>query len=264
MNIQKRLFFSEEAIMLVILLNAITIFLQGFHLESNLLHRLSDLDNIFTLYFIAEAVYKVKLLGSRQYFRDGWNRFDFLLILLATPSLLFWFSSNDNAGLDFLLIFRTARALKFIRFFRFIPGIQVLTSGIKRALKASVLVIMAFFIYNFIVAVLSCYMFAELSPEHFGNPLSSLYSVFKVFTIEGWYEIPESMMEAATPWQEVGIKSFFVIILLTGGIFGLSLVNSIFVDAMVMDNNDELEKKIDSLNLKVDQLMEQLKEKESV
>ena len=32
-------------------------------------------------------------------------------------------------------------------------------------------------------------------------------------------------------------------ILITGGIFGLSLVNSIFVDAMVADNNDEIEKK---------------------
>lgn len=45
-------------------------------------------------------------------------------------------------------------------------------------------------------------------------------------------------------------------ILITGGIFGLSLVNSIFVDAMVQDNNDELEKKVDLLNKKIDRLLD--------
>jgi voltage-gated sodium channel len=46
-----------------------------------------------------------------------------------------------------------------------------------------------------------------------------------------------------------------------GGILGLSLVNSVFVDAMVSDNNDELTKeverlheKIDALNCKIDEL----------
>jgi voltage-gated sodium channel len=51
-------------------------------------------------------------------------------------------------------------------------------------------------------------------------------------------------------------KIYFVLILLTGGIFGLSLVNSIFVDAMVSDNNDELENKIDSLEKKIDNLID--------
>jgi voltage-gated sodium channel len=41
----------------------------------------------------------------------------------------------------------------------------------------------------------------------------------------------------------------------SGGILGLSIVNSIFVDAMVSDNNDELENKIDLLNKKIDKLL---------
>jgi voltage-gated sodium channel len=51
-----------------------------------------------------------------------------------------------------------------------------------------------------------------------------------------------------------------VLLLIAGGIIGMSLINSIFVDAMVSDNNDELEKKIDRLEKKIDQL---LKEKEN-
>jgi voltage-gated sodium channel len=48
---------------------------------------------------------------------------------------------------------------------------------------------------------------------------------------------------------------YFIFVVLSGGILGLSLVNSIFVDAMVSDNNDELEKKIERLELKIDLLL---------
>ncbi len=54
--------------------------------------------------------------------------------------------------------------------------------------------------------------------------------------------------------------------MLSGGILGLSLVNSIFVDAMVSDNNDELQndvnnmsKKIDTLNTKIEELIKSQK-----
>lgn len=48
---------------------------------------------------------------------------------------------------------------------------------------------------------------------------------------------------------------YFVFIVITGGIIGLSLVNSIFVNSMVSDNNDELEKKIDDLDSKLNDII---------
>jgi voltage-gated sodium channel len=39
-----------------------------------------------------------------------------------------------------------------------------------------------------------------------------------------------------------------------GGIIGLSLINSIFVDAMAEDNNDEVLEKLRRLEEKIDQL----------
>ena len=49
--------------------------------------------------------------------------------------------------------------------------------------------------------------------------------------------------------------------LLAGGIIGLSLVNSIFVDAMVEDNTDELEAKVDVLTGEVRALRRELDER---
>ena len=57
------------------------------------------------------------------------------------------------------------------------------------------------------------------------------------------------------------VKLYFSLLLIVGGILGLSLVNSVFVDAMASANNDELTKaverlreKIDALNCKIDEL----------
>ena len=108
-------------------------------------------------------------------------------------------------------------------------------------------------------SIFSNFLFSDVSPEHFGNPIDSMYSIFKIFTIEGWFEVPD---EVASEF-EGGIKSlvriYFIVILFTGGIIGLSLLNSIFVDAMVSDNNDALENEVKNLRLEIIELKELIK-----
>ncbi|MGL4955983.1 MAG: ion transporter, partial [Bacteroidales bacterium] len=131
-----------------------------------------------------------------------------------------------------------------------------LINGVQRALKASIIVIFGFIIYIFLIGVFSFYLFKESAPEYFQNPLLSLYSTFKIFTIEGWFEIPEKIVSNLSPIASVFTYIYFIFVVLSGGIFGVSLVNSIFVDAMVSDNNDALEQKVESLERKIDKLLE--------
>ena len=56
-------------------------------------------------------------------------------------------------------------------------------------------------------------------------------------------------------------RFYFVIVVLIGGIFGMSLANAIFVDEMTMDNNQDLEKKIDDLFEELRELKNILKKK---
>jgi len=196
-------------------------------------------------------------LKPKGYFAEGWNVFDFILILVSVPSLIFLLFKNSNVDLSFILVFRVLRVFKTFRFFKFIPKIEELLSGVQRALKASVFILIGFVVYIFVIGVLSFSLFKNLSPEYFSDPITSLYSVFKVFTVESWFEIPETITANCSACNSFFIHFYFVFILLTGGIFGLSLVNSIFVDAMVSDNNDGLEKKVDELNEKIDALLAQ-------
>jgi voltage-gated sodium channel len=128
-------------------------------------------------------------------------------------------------------------------------------AGINKAMRASVFVLIGFVIYIFISGILSFYLFKETGSPYFDNPLSGLYSTFKIFTIEGWFEIPEQVAENLSPTATLFTHLYFIFIVMSGGIFGLSLVNSIFVDAMVSDNNDGIEEKIINLEKKIDRLL---------
>ena len=144
-----------------------------------------------------------------------------------------------------------------LRFMRFIPNIRQMMAGIQRAFRASAFVFAALLIYNVLLAILSTYLFHAEDPYHFEDPFRSLYTIFQMFTLEGWNEIPETIEANSEPgsWKIAFSRLFFLIVVMTGGIFGFSIVNAIFVDEMVMDNNDVLENKVDELNKKIDRLL---------
>lgn len=255
----KKLFLNDKVILTLILINAAIIFISGFELSQSNKFLFRLIDNIITGLFIIELVVKIREFGFKNYFSSNWNKFDFTLIALSIPSLISFTLNLEITNISFLLVFRVLRVFKSFRFLKFIPGIEQLIKGIQRALKASVIVLAGFAIYIFIIGIFSFYLFKSSAPEYFNNPLSSLYSIFKIFTVEGWFEIPEQISMGFSPIASFFIYFYFIFILLTGGIFGLSLVNSIFVDAMVSDNNDDLEKKIDNLDKKITDLIIQNK-----
>lgn len=202
-----------------------------------------------------EIVIKARKVGLKAYLQSNWNIFDTLLVALSLPSVVNFILDYEITDTNYLLVFRVMRVFKTFRLFHFFPGIDSLVTGVRRALNASLIVLAVFFVYIFIVGIFSFHFFQEISPELFGNPALALYSTFKVFTIEGWFEIPETLSVHMSDSGKFFTYLYFMFVVLTGGIFGLSLVNSIFVDAMVSDNNDELEEKIDLLHKKIDTLL---------
>ena len=254
-----RLFTEDKAVSIVILLNAIVLFLLAFD-QLQLIHvYLSAIDTVFLVYFLIEAGLKIRQSGWKKYIASDWNKFDFFIVLISLPSIILLFETK----VTFLFVFRILRIFRFFKFLKFIPDIEELIAGIKRAFKASVFILLAFFIYMFLISMLSCRMFKISSPELFADPLVSFYSIFKVFTIEGWYEIPDTIVENQTGVVSFFVRLYFIIIVVSGGLFGLSIVNAIFVEEMVRDNNDELISKVELLEAKIDILIEQNKQETS-
>ena len=252
-----KIFLNDRFILLLIIANSVIIFVTGFPLDASLEGALVLVDHVITGLFLVELIVKLRALGTKGYFASGWNRLDFALIVLSLPSLALYVAGIDASDISYLLVFRITRVFKSFRYLKFIPGIEELLVGVRRALRASVLVLSGFTVYIFLTGILSFHLFGSAAPEYYSNPLQSVYTTFKVFTVEGWYEIPDTIVAGLGAEAAFFVHLFFVFVLLSGGIFGLSLVNSIFVDAMVSDNTDDLERKVDALTEKVDRLLEE-------
>ena len=143
---------------------------------------------------------------------------------------------------------------------RFIPNIHKLLAGLKLATRASLLVFIAFIVFLIIFAILSSTIFGTIAPEYFGNPAISVYSIFRLFTVEGWYEFADTIANNASSGWGFFARVYFSVLMFLGGVIGLSLINSIFVDAMAEDNNDEVLEKLRRLEEKIDQLSKTPKE----
>jgi len=250
-----KLFLNDFFILGLILINALIIFIQEFDLSCNFL---DYIEPIFTVLFIIEMAVKVREFSFKKYIKSGWNKLDFILVLISLPSLVAMFYDGSLFQLNVLLTLRAFRVFKFFRLIRFFPNVSTLILSIQRALKASYIIIAGFFLSIFIISLVSCSLFKHIAPEYFGNPLSSFYSIFRLFSIEGWYEIPDFIAAQTSPTVAFFVKLYFIVLLLCGGIIGLSLVNSIFVDAMVSDNNDELQKEVTELSKKIEGLTEKI------
>lgn len=247
----KRFFTNENIMLVLVLINTGIIFISGF--ISNQGGTLLIIDTVFTLLFLFEALIKIHTQGFSRYWSEGWNRFDFIIVLLALPSCINIFGVVFP-GTSILLSLRTMRAFKSFRLLKFIPNIDNLLNGIKLASKASFIVALGLIDLLLVFSIITTFLFGSSAPQYFGNPALSVYSIFRLFTIEGWYDMPEAIASNSGVAMAVFARIYFSCLLFLGGIIGMSLVNSIFVDAMAADNNDEVLDKLSEIEKKLNDM----------
>jgi len=246
-----RLFFTNDHIMLaLVVINTCAIFAGGFGKAPKLF---LIIDSIFTLLFLCEAIVKIREYSWGKYWGDNWNKLDFIITVIALPSLANIFIEGSFAT-NILLSLRILRVFKSFRLLKFIPNINALLKGVKLAIKSSLIVTIAFVVLMLIFSILSSALFGKLSPELFGDPGLSLFTIFRLFTGDGWSEIPTEIAGNSNELLGRIIRLFFSLLFFTGGVLGLSLVNSIFVDAMASDNNDEVLDRLEKIEEKIDKL----------
>ena len=250
----KNLFLNEKFILAIILLNAVIIYLQACNIDNIWIQ---IIDAACTLVFVVEMIIKHNEFGFKGYWSSGWNRLDGILVLISIPSLIALFVPTGRMDWSFLIILRLLRAFRFLRLLHFFPNITPIFKGFKLALRESYAILFCFFILIIVFGLINCSLFKDISPEFFNTPLTSIYSVFRLCTVEGWYEIPDSIAAATSASVGSMVRFYFCLLLVMGGIIGMSLINSIFVDAMVSDNNDDVKAKLDEMEKKLDELLKQ-------
>lgn len=259
-----KLFLNELFIMTIVILNGAVIFMQCYYSSQDISFQLlSHVDSFFTVLFVTEAFVKIKALTFRGYWDDSWNRWDFVITAVTAVSLVqYIFPNQFTEAIGVVSAIRTLRVLKLVRLMRFIPNLSSFVRSIQLAVKTTSIIMLAFFILIFIVSIMTCTIFRNVAPEYFSNPIDSIYNTFRIFTVEGWYEIPDAITSSTQSFLTVNlVRLYFSAILFFGGIIGMGLITSLLVDVMATDNNDEVLEKMKSLEEKLDELNRKLEEK---
>lgn len=250
----RRFLLNEKIILAVIFINAVVIYLQISGINNAFI---DGVDLACTSIFILEMIVKQVDVGVRAYWKDGWNKLDGTLVILTLPSLVLLFLPHIAiVDLSTLIVLRLLRVIRFFRVMHFFPNFSQIMQGFKLALRESSAVLLCFFVIIVIFGLINCALFKELVPEYFASPHESIYAVFRIFTVEGWYEIPDAIASRSSAfWGDV-VRVYFCLQLLVGGILGMSFINSVFVDAMAADNNDDVKAQLKEMKEKIDKLLE--------
>lgn len=255
----RKLFLNDRFIMAVILINSCVIYAQVAGISSTFLN---VLDVLCLMIFTIEMILKHLEYGLRGYWKDGWNRLDGILVILSFPALMELVIPMEVMDMSIFMILRLLRILRFFRLLHFFPNFTKVVKGFNAALRDSYAILLSFFVIIVIFGLINCSLFREADPEHFYTPVRSIYAVFQICTVEGWYEIPNTVAEyyGGTTVAAGLIRAYFCALLIFGGIIGMSFINSIFVDAMVSDNNDDVIKKLDDLQKQLEETQNTLNE----
>ena len=171
--------------------------------------------------FIAEAVLKMTASEPRVvgYFRDGWNVFDFLVIVAALIPAL---------G-PMAMIARLARLLRVLRLISTIKELRLIVAALVRSIPSVGHVLMLMSIIVYVYAIIGYYLFHEQDPQNWGNLGTSLLTLFKIITLEGWTDILDTAMEFH-PLAWMYFLTFVVV--------GTFVVINLFI-AIIINNLDE-------------------------
>ena len=143
--------------------------------------------NVTLAIFIVEAAMKLLALAprSQRYFQDGWNIFDFSIIVL----------SLIPAVGPFAVVARMARLMRVLRLVSAMPELRLIVSTLVRSIPGMLHIVAVMSVLTYIYAILGFHFFHEHDPEHWRNLGISLLSLFRVVTLEDWTDIMYSALE---------------------------------------------------------------------
>lgn len=212
----------DAAIIAIIIVNAVLLGLETSHTIDDSFGQWIDLGHQVTLIiFIVEAILKIAVSSPRivGYFRDGWNVFDFLIIVFALIP----------ATGQFAMIARLARLLRVLRLVSTIKDLRLIVSALVRSIPSVGHVMLLIGIMVYIYAIIGYHLFSDHDPENWGDLGTSLLTLFNIITLEGWTDVMFKAMELnALSW--IYFVSFVVI--------GTFVVINLFI-AIILNNLDE-------------------------
>jgi voltage-gated sodium channel len=193
----------DAVILCVIVANAVVLGLQTYPgVVADYGDTLNLLNGVFLGIFVVELLLRFASYGSRplDFFRDGWNLFDFIVVTAA-----FLPGVRESSTL-----LRLVRLLRIVRIFRVLPDLRILVTGVVRSLPPLFSMTLLVTVILFIYGMVGWLLFGEELPEDWGNIGAAMLTLFIMLTLEDFPRYMEAGMEVH-PWSWVYFVTFVLL-----------------------------------------------------
>ncbi len=192
---------------------------------------LRALDAIVLGIFIIEAILKITARCPRpwEYFRDGWNVFDFAVIVLCLLPM-------DS---QFAVVLRLGRTLRLLRLVSALPKLQLLVGALIKSFSSMGYVGLLLGIMFYIYAIAGVHLFGGHDKEHFGSLSQAFLTLFQTITLDDWKFLFVSAQGSAPTVAAVYFVSFILL--------GTMIMLNLFI-GIIMNSMEEMHAELDEYN----------------
>lgn len=213
----------RHSITALIVMNAVVLGVLTYEksLTPGLASSLHLLDQMVTYVFAVEIILKL-FVYRLQFFKSGWNWFDFLVVGVSLAP-----------GSSSFSVTRALRVLRVLRLLHVVPMLKRITEALLKALPGMGAIVAVLALFTYVGAVMATNMFGDTDNEEvlllFGDLPKSAYSLFQVMTMDGWrFEVVQKVIDDGNPYAWV----FFLIFIFIASFAVLNLFIALIVDAL--------------------------------
>ncbi|WP_341715579.1 ion transporter [Micromonospora sp. FIMYZ51] len=192
----------ELVIIAVIIANGVVLGLETYPNLGPAGFALHALEWSFRAVFVVEITIRIIAYGRRpqDFFRHGWNVFDFLVIAAIFVPVL----HGDSA------LLRVVRVLRMLRLVRFSPGLRTIVTALWRSLPGVGGFLALGVVTLYVYGMAGWLIFGEAYPEDYGDIGRSLLTLFVLLSLE---TLPDHIADAIdfAPWTLLYYVSFVII-----------------------------------------------------
>lgn len=181
------------------------------------------IDRIALAVFVIEIA--LKLFAYRlDFFRSGWNLFDFAIVGVALMPSSGAFS-----------VLRALRILRALRLLSVVPQMRAVIQALLSAVPGMGAIVAVLSLVFYVASVMATKLFGAEFPDWFGSIGASMYSLFQIMTLESWSMGIVRPVMAIEPWA----WAFFVPFIVVTSFAVLNLFIALIVNSMQTLNEEE-------------------------
>lgn len=223
-------------------------------LPAGLVVSLDAVDQTITYVFAVEILLKL-VVYRLQFFRRGWNWFDFIVIGVSLIP-----------GTQAFGVLRALRVLRILRLLHIVPMMRRITEALMKALPGMGAIFAVLALITYVAAVMATNMYGNTENEEvtelFGDLPRSAYSLFQVMTMDGWrFEVVQKVIDDGHPYAWL----FFLIFIFIASFAILNLFIALIVDSLAAEQQAIIEEGLDEIEGELEgELMTAEKERAAV